>query len=60
MVIEKIEGRRRSRRPSVFVYSLSTKYHDSPSILLFRLCVRIAVLFLRYLVIVGLRGHYYV
>nr|DAY45598.1 MAG TPA: hypothetical protein [Caudoviricetes sp.] len=49
-----------SRRPSVFVYSLSTKYHDSPSILLFRLCMIISVLFLQYHVIVGLRGHYYV
>ena len=45
-----------SRRPSIFVYSLSTKHHDSPSILLFRLCMIIAVLFLRYLVIVGIAG----
>ena len=49
-----------SRRPSVFVYSLSTKHHDSPSILLFCHCVKITVLFLRYIVIVDLRGHYYV
>ena len=46
--------------PLFFVYSLSTEYHDSPSILLFRLYARIAVLFLLYLVIVDLRGHYYV
>lgn len=48
----------RSRRPSIFVYNLSTEYHDSPSILLFRICVKITVLSRETLLLLNLKVCY--